>query len=667
MRFRLDFTAIAQMTASTLEAMNLFEQAQQFYRQSLVALLVAVCRWFVTLSPRSPHAHYKLAKALLQQEQWEAAAAACERAIALDPTTPSYYQALTAAYCGQGLLAKAVQASKQAIVLQPTNAWCHYDLAKAYISQEEWLSAIQACQRAIELDPDISWFYFNLGEALVKAGRWAEAAQTLQHAITLQPNFAWSYYYLGEALLAQDQTAAAIAAYAQAVRLRPNNHLLQGSLEYARRLRLQGQRIADYQQQLATTPNGEKLKILMLTPYPPFPPTLGALSRMFHEIKSLGDRHHVTVASFIFTKEDYVLEAELEQYCDLTIMLHLGDAEPKQPKQPKLIHRYSSQRMEKVLRELSAIEFDIVSFNFIYMAQYRHLFPRAYHVLEEHNIESELLKRCAEVNPDSTAIDKLAKQVDAVRAFVESEQEAQLLAAYEDAQWPQFPLRHVVSETDKAILDSRCKVGETLVVNNGIDTRSIVPFPDNSSKRILFIGTMSYYPNIDGACYFAESILPLIWQQDPTVQFWIAGASPPQSVKDLGRDDRIQVIADPDDMSEVAKACCLTVVPLRVGSGTRIKIIHSMAMGLPVVSTSLGCEGLKVQDGEHLLVCDRPADFAAGVLKLLQDASLRQKFRTNSRQLVEQEYDWQSIYAQSEQQMVERFQQWKCNQMAGIK
>ncbi|NEQ28176.1 MAG: glycosyltransferase, partial [Microcoleus sp. SIO2G3] len=374
--------------------------------------------------------------------------------------------------------------------------------------------------------------------------------------------------------------------------------------------------------------------------------------------------YHLVVASFVFAKEDIALEPQLEQYCDLAILVSLGDAKPKEPNQSRLMHHYSSQRMEKVLQQLSAIDFDIVSFNFIYMAQYRHLFPNAYHVLEEHNIESDLLKRCAEVNQDSTTISKLAKQSDGVWAFMESEQEAKLLAAYEDAEWPNFPLRHVVSENDKAILDRRCSTGETLVVNNGADTRSVLMLPDNPNNRILFIGTLNYYPNIDGVGYFAEAILPLIWEQDPTVEFWVAGAFPPPQITNLSQDDRIRVIANPDDMREVAAQCCITVVPLRVGSGTRIKIIQSMAMGLPVVSTSLGCEGLKVQDGEHLLVRDRPADFAAGVIQLLQNVSLRETFRANGRQLAEQEYDWQSIYAQSEQRMVQRFEQWQCERMA---
>ena len=666
MKLKLNLTAIAQRVACGLEAIGVYEPTRQFYQTWVIASLIAILELMVRLRPQQAGNHYHLATALLKQGQWEAAQVAIKQAIALNPSLAAHHQALAAAYRGQGLWAEAIQASQRSIELQPNCAWYYHDLGKAYTEQEAWLEAIPAFQQAIELAPNIFWFHFNLGEAFLKSGRWAEAAKTLEQAIEQEPSFVWSYYYLGEALLAQEKIDDAIALYEQALRIRPSNDQLRCTLAYALQLQDQWQKISDYRQRLAAAPADGRLKILMLTPYPPFPPKLGALSRMFHEVKCLGERHHLVVASFIFSKEDYQLEFQLEQHCDLAITMHLGDAKTRQPEQPKLIHRYSSQRMEKVLKELGAIDFDIVSFNFIYMAQYRHFFPRAYHVLEEHNIESDLLKRCAELNRGNTTINKLAQQVDAVRAFMEADREAQLLAAYEDAEWPHFPLRHVVSENDREILDSRCSVGETLIVNNGIDLHSVTLLPDNPNRQVLFIGTLSYYPNIDGACYFADTILPLIWQKDPTVKFWIAGASPPTQVKDLAKDARIKVIADPDDMSEVAKACSITVVPLRVGSGTRIKIIHSMAMGLPVVSTSLGCEGLKVEDGKHLLVRDRPEAFAEAVLQLLQDIALRQSLRHTGRQLVEQEYDWQSIYAQAEQGMVKRFQQWQAQQQVQV-
>jgi glycosyltransferase involved in cell wall biosynthesis len=105
-------------------------------------------------------------------------------------------------------------------------------------------------------------------------------------------------------------------------------------------------------------------------------------------------------------------------------------------------------------------------------------------------------------------------------------------------------------------------------------------------------------------------------------------------------------------MSKIAAECSLSVVPLRSGSGTRIKILHSMAMGLPVISTSLGCEGLVMIDREHLLIRDIPTNFAQAVIELTKNQHLWQQLQTNGRQLVETQYDWSAIFADYEQELL---------------
>lgn len=613
--------------------------------------------------PADPWSYYDLGKRFVEQEQWQAAVEACQHAIALDSTCPWFYKTLAEAYLGQCLWEEAVATSKVGINLNPEAAWLHHTLGKALMGQEQWQEAIQACQQAIALDPTVSWFHYHLGEAQVKSGQWSEAISPLQTAIDLDSEFPWSYYYLGEALMAQAQIEAAIEVYQQVVQKHPNIAYLQYCLDYAQHLQTQEQRIQDYcktvQQATADKRDGERLRILMLTPYPTYPPKVGAITRMFHEMQALGSKHELVVVSFIFSKDHYQLETELANYCRLGITVMIGDALPRQPQQPKLIHRYSSERMRKVLKLLQPVNFDIVLCDFIYMAQYIDLFPNAYHVLAEHNIESNLLKRCAAVNQDSAHLNRLAQQSAAVQAFVESDSEAELLARFEDEYWQKFPLRMVVSEQDQRELNSRCSSGKTIVVNNGIDTATITPVNTEQNQTVLFIGTMSYYPNIDGACYFVETILPIIWEHNPTVKFCIAGADPPPTVLDLSHDSRISVIANPDEMSDVAKQCCITVVPLRIGSGTRIKILHSMAMGLPVVSTSLGCEGLAVQDGVHLLVRDQPEAFAEAVLQLLANTELQQNLRQQGRHLVEQTYDWQQIFQAAEREIVMNFRSWQ--------
>jgi glycosyltransferase involved in cell wall biosynthesis/Flp pilus assembly protein TadD len=641
--------------------MSVIERAKQWYKSSAVA----IGRLNVKYSSTNPDAHHRLGKALVQAGQWEAAIAACHQAIELDSKNPWFYKTLAEAHMGQGQWKAAILASQTGIALNPNLPWLHHGLSKALMSQEKWAAAIVAVRRAIDLKATVSWFHFTLGEACFQSGQWEAAIDPLRRAIELAPRFPWSYYYLGQVLVAQEKIEAAIAVYQQVLKRHPNLEYLQSCLDYALHLKDQDQRIQAYCQMYSQTcsqtqvnERDRPLQILMITPYPTYPPKHGAITRMFYEMQALGRQHHLVVVSFVFSQGDYRLEAEVSRYCDLSITVMLGDAPPRQPHQPKLIHRYSSQRMRKILNVLKTANFDVLLCDFIYMAQYRDIFENIYCVLGEHNIESQLLKRCAEIN-SNVEINRLATQTESVKAFFESDSEAGLLAAFETEYWQKFNLRMVVSEYDRQTLEDRCKIGQTIVVNNGIDINEVTLLNNPHSKTILFIGTLNYYPNIDGACYFVEQILPIVWQQDPTISFWMAGADPPQMILDLAQDSRIRVIANPESMSDVAQDCQMTIVPLRVGGGTRIKILHSMAMGLPVVTTRLGCEGLAIVEGVHLLVRDHPKAFAEAILQLLSDGELQEKLRVKGRKLVEQQYDWQEIFQQAEQQIVAGFQQWQ--------
>lgn len=659
LKMKIELNPVVQAIASWLEGNNRLEDVRALYLKQAALVEVWSRRTLIFFSPKQAQHYSQLGKSLLQVGNLPAALAACQRAIELAPDSAWAYFALAEVQQVQGEWAAAIESFQRAAELDSQVSWFHYGLGKAYLHRENWQAAVTAFRKARDLDPKEFWACYCLGEALLKAGHSQEAIAVLKTAITLQSAFPWSYYHLGDACLAEEQLEEAIAAYQAALRLRPNNPYMRQNLDYALNLQQQEQKIKDYCQHLQGQPSPEtgQLTILMIMPYAPYPPKTGANARMFHELKSLGQKHRVVLASLMFAKEDYQLETQLEEYCDLAILVAIGDAPVRQAQEPKLVNRYSSKRLRILLQQLQAIPFDVVSCNFIYMAQYAELFPDAFHVLAEHNIESELLKRSAEVQ-EAARINQLAQQTDAVKAFVEAEADAQLLAAYEDRMWAQFPLRTVVSDRDKHILDSRCSPGQTLVVNNGIDTYNTPLLSRSTQKRMLFIGTMSYYPNIDAVNYCVEEVLPHVWEADPTIEFWVAGAMPPPQIMELGQHPQITVIPNPEDMSEVAQACSVSVVPVRFGSGTRIKILHSMAMGLPIVSTSLGCEGLAVENNTHLLIEDDPAQFAASVVKLMANKDLQQTLRDSGRQLVEESYDWQAIYAEAEQQYVTHYQHW---------
>jgi glycosyltransferase involved in cell wall biosynthesis/Flp pilus assembly protein TadD len=617
-----------------------------YYRQ----LRVLLYRIGAKLLP-SHRSHQKLAQAYVLQGNWRAAAVHLEKAKQLNPRDPWIYKTLADAQISKGDAAEALVTIEQAIALDDQTPWFYQSQAKAHLALEDWGGAIASFQTAVQLAPQEVWFQYGLGEAHFKTGDWEAAMPPLRKAIELDSLFPWSYYLLGEALVTIDRVEEAIDLYEKIVNKRPDIMYLRHCLRYAQRLREQEKRIEDYVK-IAQTTKSDKRRVLMLAPYPTYPPKTGAITRMFYEMKNLGERFDLAVVCFLFTKEDHSLEDQLSQYCNFPLTVYLGDTMPQDETTPQIVHRYSSHRMTKLLKAIAPANFDIVLSDFIYMAQYRDLFPNAFHVLAEHNIESELLRSCAQANQDENKLKQLAQQRDTIKDFRESASQADLLLAYEQQNWPHYPLRFTVSDLDRQYLTQYAPNGTTLTVPNGVDTSTIQSFPDQPLQRILFIGTMSYYPNIDGATYFAAEILPLIWEKDPNIEFWIAGAQPPEAITDLANHPKIKVIANPEDMTEVARQCCMTIVPLRIGSGTRIKILQSLAMGLPIVSTPLGCEGLNIIDGNHLLVRDNPQTFADATLEILKTPSLRASLRTQGRRLVEAQYDWNQIFQTAIDEMV---------------
>jgi glycosyltransferase involved in cell wall biosynthesis len=158
----------------------------------------------------------------------------------------------------------------------------------------------------------------------------------------------------------------------------------------------------------------------------------------------------------------------------------------------------------------------------------------------------------------------------------------------------------------------------------------------------MFIGNMGYPPCVDAVLYFCKEIFPLIRRRISAAELWIVGRDPRPEVLQLDGDG-VHVTGQVEDVIPYYRQSAACVVPLRAGGGTRLKILEAMALGRPVVSTTIGCEGLDVVDGEHLLIADNPAQFAEKTVRLLTDRQLYQHISTRGRELVETCYDWDKI------------------------
>lgn len=393
------------------------------------------------------------------------------------------------------------------------------------------------------------------------------------------------------------------------------------------------------------------MRIAILTPYSPYPPNSGGRIRMWEQIRHLAPRHQITLVSFYEEEEeDDARRVRLEEHCRRVLLV-------KRPRRPAhgdlarlngvadLFRWYTTPEMAAALDRCRGESFDVVMIHHVFMAQYRAALSGPV-VLQEHNIESSIFGQLARL--DVSGGDEAAR--GRLRTFRRSRWI--LMRQYEDLAWPSFPLRFVVSEEDKRELDRRCPTGRTVVSENGVNTREIRPQPLSAARRVLFMGSLDFYPNIDALMHFRDAVLPRLWRKDPDVSVVVAGRNPDAAVRALAMDPRITVVADPADIAPLARECGVTVVPQRVGGGTRMRILHAMALGLPVVSTSRGCEGLTVTDGQDILIRDDPDALADAVLDLLGSPALAARLHAAGRALVEARYDWSRVMASMEEELL---------------
>jgi glycosyltransferase involved in cell wall biosynthesis len=290
--------------------------------------------------------------------------------------------------------------------------------------------------------------------------------------------------------------------------------------------------------------------------------------------------------------------------------------------------------MRDALRAIPSHHYDAALIEQIFLAPFRDEI-NAPAILGEHNIESRLLEQAASTDIRGTP----------TPGFASADQQSKLLSDYENRVWPQFDVRSAVNRFERDEIQRRARCGETVLAENGTDLDLWLPNAQPDTQRIVFFGMLGYFPNVDGILHFWHNIWPHLARSNSSLELIVAGRSPTADICALASQPRITVIENPPDIRTIAAAASVSIAPLRLGAGTRMKILDSMALGLPVVSTSLGCEGLALEDGEHILVRDDPAAFAGAILQLLKDPVLWRKLRHNGRELVEQRYTWEKTLA----------------------
>ena len=389
------------------------------------------------------------------------------------------------------------------------------------------------------------------------------------------------------------------------------------------------------------------MRILLITSNSPYPPVTGGKVRAWHLLQQIARYHDVTLLSLLDSADELQAVSHLQRHCVqvetvvkqrrrprgklfLRLLMTILKGQP-----PRNGITYYEEMRQQVHKVTSGRPFDLIQVEQSHMAPYIEFVANSQNgarLITLYDVGAAQYERTLKVQANLQ--NRFWTWLD---WFFLRHWEPTYLARH-------FDRCIVVSAVDEALLRRANPALDVAVVPNGVDATRYNLLPINpASKEIAFIGKMNYVPNVDSILFFYREIFPLIQAQVAEARLLIVGTNPVAEVRALAADPAVAVTGYVEDIVPYYQRACLAVVPLRAGGGTRLKILESMALGRPVVSTTLGCEGLAVTHGENILIADTPADFAAQTIRLFNDEGLRQRLVTQGRCLVETTYDWQII------------------------
>ncbi len=392
------------------------------------------------------------------------------------------------------------------------------------------------------------------------------------------------------------------------------------------------------------------MRILMLTLVAPYPPDSGPKIKTYNLLQYLGRNHDVTLVALVRTAQERAHAESLRGLCRAVYTVpfrrsRLRDAyylaRSLLTGSSFIMSRDESPELRRLLADLTSREqFTIIHPDQLNMAQFAVDLPGAL-VLDQHNAVWTIVAR-------------MAQRADPLRRIM-LEIEARRLRRYEGAICARFDAMLTVSQPDLRFLelaaeDAGTTLPPTTVVPISIDTQAEPPVQRVAQPRsILSMATMFWPPNVDGVLWFAEQVYPLVKREVPEATFAVVGARPPATVRRLGElDPSIQVTGYVEDPQPFLTQTAALIVPVHAGGGMRVKILEALARGLPIVSTTIGYEGIALTPGEHLLVGDSAPEFAAALVRVLRDPALGRKLAAAGRRVAEEVYDWRVVNPQVE-------------------
>jgi polysaccharide biosynthesis protein PslH len=370
----------------------------------------------------------------------------------------------------------------------------------------------------------------------------------------------------------------------------------------------------------------------------------GGKIRTYQMLRSLVRQHDVTYLCLDDGSASAEDRSNASEYCTRLVTVPFHPTEKGGPaffldlfrnlfsSLPYAVARYRSRLLQQRVIEIAA-EHDLVICDFLfpsYAVPNGLLVPT---VLFQHNVEAMIWERRATVPQNFIRRAYMREQWRRMRRL-------------EGRECRRLDQVVAVSASDANIFRTEYGVSSASDVPTGVDLEYFstrVPRPKDNAE-LIFVGSMDWLPNEDAVCWFSEHILGRVRRQVPGVRLTIVGRTPGSAVRRLAeRDSSIQVTGTVPDVRPYLERGAVFVVPLRIGGGTRLKIYEAMAMGIPMVSTTIGAEGLPVRDGEHLLIADTPEQQADAIIRLLENPQLACELADKALQLVKLHGSWDAV------------------------
>lgn len=386
-----------------------------------------------------------------------------------------------------------------------------------------------------------------------------------------------------------------------------------------------------------------RVRLLQIAPRFSAQPTMGAELRNFHLARRLSRHMRVTHVGFgapAVPASDgdgdgprFIAVPRIGAYRPLDLLRGaIGSV-------PFSVLNYTRAEMTDALRQLLAEErFDVVLLESIHLAGYLPAIrcgPQAPRIIvcDWHNVESEVLRRYSETT--SSVVRRMYAR-----------QASWKLERYERRFLGKCPLHIAVSERDAQTLRRFSPDANVAIVENGVDASEFAIAGNEVGRRrnrVLFVGAMDYHANIEGAAFWAREVWPEVARKLPDAVLTIVGRNPSDVVRSLANGERIEVTGTVPDVRPYYGDAWLAVAPLRVGGGTRLKILEAMAAGVPVISTALGAEGLSAEPGRDYLLADTAAEMIQAALALAGDPAHHARIAAAGRELAQSRYDWGAL------------------------